>query len=90
MHAPENARIFAHLHTVMRRGGKLILHDYPAETTPGLFGAAFGLTLLVETGTRIFDYAELSDMLARAGFSAIRKHVLAPAEKGTIIIAERW
>lgn len=89
MTAQENERIFAHMARAMRHGGKLIIHDYPAETTPGLFGAAFGLTLLVETGTRTFGYAELAGMLARAGFSTVRYHVLSPAEKGTIIIAQR-
>lgn len=89
MTAKENERIFRHMGKAMRRGGKLIIHDYPAETTPGLFGAAFGLTLLVETGTRTFGYAELAGMLARAGFSTVRYHVLSPAEKGTIIIAQR-
>ena len=89
MSAHENERIFAHVRRVLRPGGKLIIHDYPAETTPGLFRAAFGLTLLVETGTRTFAYAEFSHMLAKAGFSTLRQHVLAPADKGTIIIAER-
>lgn len=89
MHAEENEDIFAHLGTVIRPGGQLIIHDYPRETTPGLFGAAFGLTLLVETGTRTYSYEELSKMLVRAGFGAIRQHVLSPADKGTIIIADR-
>jgi 2-polyprenyl-3-methyl-5-hydroxy-6-metoxy-1,4-benzoquinol methylase len=89
MSLQDNERVFAHLATVMRPGGKLVIHDYPGETTPSLFGAAFGLTLLVETGTRTFDYAELSGMLEAVGFAAVQHHVLAPAEKGTIIIAER-
>ncbi|WP_442678628.1 methyltransferase [Sphingomonas sp. ASY06-1R] len=89
MHAEENEDIFAHLGKVIRPGGQLIIHDYPRETTPGLFGAAFGLTLLVETGTRTYSYEELSKMLVRAGFGAIRHHVLSPADKGTIIIADR-
>lgn len=89
MGAEDNRRVFAHLAAAMRPGGKLIIHDYPSETTPDLFGAAFGLTLLVETGTRAFNYAELSNMLASAGFSVVERHVLVPAEKGTIIIAER-
>jgi hypothetical protein len=89
MSAQENERIFAHLATVMRPGAKLIIHDYPGESTPALFAAAFGLTLLAETGTRTFEYKELSTMLAKAGFSTVQRHVLSPAEKGTIIIAER-
>ncbi len=88
LYAHENQRIFRHARSVLRPGGKLVLHDYPRETTPALFGAAFGLTLLVETGTRAFAYAELWDMLTKAGFSTIARHVLFPAEKGTIIIAE--
>jgi SAM-dependent methyltransferase len=88
MYPHENARIFAHARAVLRPGGKLVIHEYPHETTPGLFGAAFCLTLLVETGTRTFGYVELCAMLSKAGFSSIRRQVLSPAEKGTIIIAE--
>ena len=88
LYAHENQRIFRHARSVLRPGGKLVIHDYPRETTPALFGAAFGLTLMVETGTRAFAYAELWDMLTKAGFSTISRHVLVPAEKGTIIIAE--
>ena len=88
MYAHENQRILNHARQTLRSGGKLVIHDYPRETTPALFGAAFGLTLLVETGTRAFDYAELSTMLTKAGFATIRRHVLSPAEKGAIIVAE--
>jgi SAM-dependent methyltransferase len=88
LYAHENQRIFRHARSVLRPGGKLVIHDYPRGTTPALFGAAFGLTLMVETGTRAFAYAELWDMLAKAGFSTISRHGLVPAEKGTIIIAE--
>ncbi len=88
LYAHENQRIFRHARSVLRPGGKLVIHDYPRETTPALFGAAFGLTLLVETGTRALAYAELCDMLTKAGFSAVAQHVLSPAEKGTVIIAE--
>jgi SAM-dependent methyltransferase len=88
LYAHENQRIFRHARSVLRPGGKLIIHDYPRETTPALFGAAFGLTLMVETGTRAFTYAELWDMLTKSGFSTIARHVLLLAEKGTIIIAQ--
>ncbi|WP_420136886.1 methyltransferase [Sphingomonas sp.] len=89
MHADENERIFTHLAKVIRPGGQLIVHDYPHETTPSLFGSAFALTLLVETGTRTYSYEEFTRMLVRAGFSAVRHHILSPADKGTIIIARR-
>jgi SAM-dependent methyltransferase len=85
----ENRSILNHLATVMRPGGRLIIHDYPRDTTPALFETAFRLTLLVETGTRTFTYAEFSDVLSEAGFSRIELKTLSPAEKGALIIARR-
>lgn len=89
MHGDENRRIFRHLGEVVRPGGILVVHDYPKETTPPLFESAFRLTLLTETGTRTYSYAELTGMLADAGFATEARIVLSPAEKGTLIIARR-
>lgn len=89
MSIEENRKIFRHLAQVMRPGGVLVIHDYPRETTPAIFEAAFRLTLLVETGTRTLSYFEITDMLDEAGFSSYRNIILSPAEKGTLIIARR-
>ena len=89
MHVDENRRIFQHLGQVIRLGGMLVIHDYPKETTSPLFESAFRLTLLTETGTRTYSYAELTDMLADAGFATQARIVLSPAEKGTLIVARR-
>ena len=89
MSPDENRKIFCQLADVIRPGGVLVIHDYPRETTPTLFETAFRLTLLVETGTRTYSYHELSEMLTSAGFSQPQLRVLAPAEKGALIIARR-
>ncbi|MCB4859653.1 class I SAM-dependent methyltransferase [Sphingobium sp. PNB] len=89
MSIDENRRIFRRLGSVLRPGGVLIIHDYPRETTPALFEAAFRLTLLVETGTQTLTCVEFSDLLEDAGFSSNSLHVLSPAEKGSLIVARR-
>jgi len=87
MSLDENRQIFRRLAKVMRPGGQLIIHDYPRETTPATFDAAFRLTLLVETGTRTFTLQELKDLLTEAGFLTPLVTTLSPAEKGALIIA---
>lgn len=89
MSLEDNRKILRHLAAVMRPGGILVIHDYPRDTTPAIFEAAFRLTLLVETGTRTFSLKELTTMLDDAGFAAHRSLVLSPAEKGTLIVARR-
>lgn len=89
MSLDENRKIFRHLARVLRPGGVLIIHDYPRETTPALFEAAFRLTLLVETGTRTLSRFEFAELLDDAGFSSHRLQVLSPAEKGSLIVARR-
>ncbi len=89
MRPDENRKVFCRLANAIRPGGVLVIHDYPRETTPTLFETAFRLTLLVETGTRTYSYHELSEMLTEAGFSIPQLRVLAPAEKGALIIARR-
>jgi len=87
MSLDENRQIFRRLAKVMRPGGQLIIHDYPRETTPAVYDAAFRLTLLVETGTRTFTLDELRGLLTEAGFLPPRITTLSPAEKGALIIA---
>ncbi|QAY76347.1 class I SAM-dependent methyltransferase [Sphingosinicella sp. BN140058] len=89
MDIEENRAIFRRLGEVIRPGGILVIHDYPKETRPLLFEAAFRLTLLTETGTRTLSHAELTGMVAEAGFTTQVRIVLSPAEKGTLIIARR-
>ncbi|MFD1951529.1 methyltransferase [Sphingomonas arantia] len=89
MSREDNRAVFAHLAKTMRPGGSLIIHDYPVETTPALFLAAFRLTLLVETGTDTLGYGELAGMLSDAGFSQLSSHTLVPADKGTLILARK-
>jgi hypothetical protein len=89
MSPAENRANFRHLQNVMTPDGVLVVHDYPRETTPALFEAAFRLTLLTETGTRTYSYAELGGYLEEAGFGNHRLDVLRPAEKGALITASK-
>lgn len=89
MSPAENRANFSHLAQVTTPDGVLILHDYPRETTPALFEAAFRLTLLSETGTRTYSYAELGSYLEAAGFAEHQLQVLDPAEKGALILARK-
>lgn len=89
MSPEENRANFRHLGRVIAPDGVVILHDYPRETTPALFETAFRLTLLTETGTRTYSYAELGSYLEEAGFVDHRLNVLHPAEKGALITARR-
>lgn len=85
----ENRAIFHRLFNVVRTGGQLVVHDYPREAVPKLFDAAFRLTLLAETGTRTFGYAELAGLLSEAGFLTHRIMGLTPADLGTLVVARR-
>jgi SAM-dependent methyltransferase len=89
MSPAENRANFRHLARATKPDGVLILHDYPRETTPALFETAFRLTLLTETGTRTYSYAELGSYLEEAGFLDHHLQVLDPAEKGALITARK-
>lgn len=89
MSPAENRANLANVSRALRPEGALILHDYPHETTPPLFTAAFDLTLLSETGTRTYGYAELGQLLEEAGFQDHQLHLLRPAEKGALILARK-
>ena len=89
MSPAENRANFRHLARATTPDGVVILHDYPRETTPALFETAFRLTLLTETGTRTYSYAELGAYLEAAGFPEHQLQVLDPAEKGALITARK-
>ncbi len=89
MSPAENRANFSHLARATTSDGVVILHDYPRETTPALFETAFRLTLLSETGTRTYSYAELGNYLESAGFPDHQLQVLDPAEKGALITARK-
>nr|WP_315382363.1 class I SAM-dependent methyltransferase [uncultured Sphingomonas sp.] len=89
MSPAENRANFSHLARATTPDGVVILHDYARETTPALFETAFRLTLLSETGTRTYSYAELGDYLESAGFPDHQLQVLDPAEKGALITARK-
>ncbi len=70
-------------------GGLLAIHEYVAESSPALYDAAFRLTLLTETGTRMYTFEELSDWLTEAGFASITSETLVGADKGKLILARK-
>jgi len=87
--AEDNRRVIQQIAQVLRPGGVLLIHEYLAESPPLAFHAAFRLTLLVETATRIYSYEEIAGWLEEAGFAAPLRIDLDPKEKGSLLIARR-
>lgn len=85
----DNRRVIRRIGQVLRPGGLLVIHEYLAESSPLPFHAAFRLTLLVETATRIYSFDEVCGWLDEAGFAAPIRIDLDPREKGSLIIARR-
>jgi hypothetical protein len=87
--AEENRHIIARIGQTLSPGGLLVIHEYLTETPQDALDAAFRLTLLLETGTQTYPYAEYCDWLTAAGFRAIERIDLNPKEKGALILAWR-
>jgi hypothetical protein len=87
--AEDNRRVIAQMGEALQPGGLLVIHEYLHDEQPKPFQAAFRLTLLFETGTRTYHYADYADWLAEAGFHAIERIDLDPLEKGSLILARR-
>lgn len=69
-------------------GGLLVIHEhFQGQQDPLPFASAFMLTLLVEVGTSLHDYATLQAALREAGFTRTERRDLHPLEKGSIILA---
>jgi hypothetical protein len=87
--ADENRHIIGRIGESLSQGGLLVIHEYLAETPLDALDAAFRLTLLVETGTQTYRYADYCDWLTEAGFQSITRIDLDPREKGSLILARR-
>ena len=87
--ADDNRQVIARIGETLRPGGLLVIHEYLHESTPSAFQAAFRLTLLFETGTRTYHYADYTEWLRAAGFTLIERIDLNPLEKGSLILARR-
>jgi SAM-dependent methyltransferase len=87
--AQDNQKLLARAAGALRPGGRLVIHEYLADLPLDSYGAAFRVTLLVETGTRTYSSEELRLWLHQAGFASVRRVDLSPREKGSLLIAER-
>jgi SAM-dependent methyltransferase len=89
MTAEDNARVIAHVHERLAPGGRLVVHDYLADIPANPYHAAFQLTLLYETGTRIHTWDAYNRWVGDAGFTDVRRIDFDPIDKGSVIIARR-
>ena len=64
----------------------LVIHDY-LDDMSNAFYAAFALTLLLETGTRLYRHDQYAGWLQQAGFLDVRRVDLTPIEKGSLLLA---
>jgi hypothetical protein len=87
--AEDNRRSIAQVAKVLQVGGTLVIHEYPHDPLGSPFDAAFDLTLLTETGTRMATTAHIETWLNEAGMSVPKKVVLSPKEKGCLFISKR-
>jgi len=92
----DNAQAVAKMARALNPGGLLAVYEYvrnpagrfavsPAETA----AAAFDLTLLVETGTRIHTADRITAWLTEAGLENITRTDLQPAEQGAVFCARK-
>ena len=87
--AEDNRRVIQRIGESLNPGGLLVIHEYIEDMPLNPFHAAFSLTLLFETGTKIHRQADYSSWLTTAGFSAVSRIDLNPQEKGSLILARR-
>lgn len=87
--AEENRLVIERIGNALGRGGLLVIHEYLAEAPLDALDAAFRLTLLVETGTQTYRYADYCNWLTWAGFASIERIDLNPRQKGSLILARR-
>jgi len=87
--AEDNLAIMQRIHQVLRPGGIVVIHEYLDDQPILAYHAAFKLTLLTETATRIFSCQEISQWLAEAGFAPPIRLDLKPIEKGSLLVARR-
>lgn len=87
--ADENRHIIERISKALGQGGLLVIHEYLAEAPLDALDAAFRLTLLIETGTQTYSYADYCHWLTLAGFESIERIDLNPRQKGSLILARR-
>lgn len=87
--AADNRRVFRRIADSLRPGGLLVIHEYIEDTPLNAFHAAFRLTLLYETGTKIHRHEDYLDWLNAAGFASVSRVDLDPHEKGSLLLAWR-
>jgi SAM-dependent methyltransferase len=87
--AEDNRRMLAHIGSVLRPGGLVVIHEYLAGAPLDVYDAAFRLTLLTETATRTYGFEEFSAWLAAGGFEPPTRIDLDPREKGTLLLARK-
>ena len=85
----DNRRVLAHIGSVLRPGGLLVIHEYLTGAPLDVYDAAFRLTLLTETATRTYGFEEFSGWLTAAGFDPPRRVDLEPREKGSLLLATK-
>ena len=86
--AGDNAAVIRRIRQSLNPGGLLVIHEYLDDhSRSNPFHAAFRLTLLLETGTRIYAFAEYDVWLRDAGFSSVTRIDLDPIEKGSLLLA---
>ena len=85
----ENRTLFMRVAGALNPGGMFVVHEYLRNEQPTEFQAAFDLTLLVETGTRLLSGETMGQLMRHAGLTIDRQVDLAPADKGTLVIARK-
>lgn len=82
----DNARMFDAMARSLRPGGLIVVHDYLVGPDRNAFQAAFGLTLLYETGTRTWAQSDYARWAEAAGLVIRQRMDLDPIEKGSLLL----
>ena len=83
----DNQQVLRRIRACLNPGGMLVIHEYLADFLENPYYAAFRLTLLLETGTTIYAYADFESWLLAVGFTEVQRIDLSPVEKGSLLIA---
>jgi hypothetical protein len=87
--AEDNHRTVKRIYDTLNQGGLLIIIEDLADEPLSIAQAAFRLTLLTETATRTYSYAEITAWLVEAGFESTSRIELGSKDSGTLILARK-
>lgn len=87
--AEDNRQVVKRIYDSLNPGGLFVILEGVVDGHPNMGQASLRLTLMTETGTRTYSFAEINGWLTEAGFEKTTRIELEPADSGTLILARK-